>query len=420
MLEIGGVRVDTLAQTYKTPLFVYDEDQLRSRLQEYATFFQSDTMETGVLYASKAFSCKAMLRLVKEYGLSLDVVSGGELYTAKAVDFDMSKVYFHGNNKSKEELEMAINYGVGTIIVDNLMEAQMLHEMSQSIDHTIHVLLRVNPGIDAHTHKYIVTGHVDSKFGISLLQEKELVDVIRTFDQDEHLSFDGLHAHIGSQIFDKNAFIAEIEKMFGFIKHLEDTYDIHLNTLDLGGGFAATYTSEDHPIPLQEVCSTIVSHCEKQNQELGLSIQKILIEPGRSVVAEAGSTIYTVGFMKQTPNKKYVFVDGGMADNIRPALYQAKYNADIANKMDAPKDTVYTVAGKACESGDILIEGIALPKCEPGDLLVTYTTGAYGYAMASHYNKNPLPGVVFCRQGKAREVIRRESYEHLIDLEKDE
>ena len=243
MLEIGGVRVDTLAQTYKTPLFVYDEDQLRSRLQEYATFFQSDTMETGVLYASKAFSCKAMLRLVKEYGLSLDVVSGGELYTAKAVDFDMSKVYFHGNNKSKEELEMAINYGVGTIIVDNLMEAQMLHEMSQSIDHTIHVLLRVNPGIDAHTHKYIVTGHIDSKFGISLLQEKELVDVIRTFDQDEHLSFDGLHAHIGSQIFDKNAFIAEIEKMFGFIKHfLRNASKLHFHCAQCATFFPVNYS----------------------------------------------------------------------------------------------------------------------------------------------------------------------------------
>lgn len=420
MLEIGGVPCDQLAQKYGTPLFVYDEGKLRKRLADYAKLFQSDTLETGVLYASKAFNCKAILRLVKEYGLNLDVVSGGELYTAKAVDFDMSKVYFHGNNKSIDELKMAIEYGVGTIIVDNLMEAQLLHEMSQDIDHVIHVLLRVNPGIDAHTHKYIVTAHIDSKFGISLLQEKELVQVIRTFDQDEHLVFDGLHAHIGSQIFDKNAFVAEIEKMFGFIKHLEDTYAIELNTLDLGGGFAATYTEEDSPVPLDEVCETILTHCEKQNKELGLKIHKILIEPGRSIVAEAGSTLYTVGFTKQTPNKNYVFVDGGMADNIRPALYQAKYHADIANKMDAPKDVVYTIAGKACESGDILIEDEPLPKCEPNDLLITYTTGAYGYAMASRYNKLPLPGVVFVHNGKVREVIKRESYEHLIDLETDE
>ena len=417
MLEIGGMRVDDLAKTYQTPLYVYDENQLRTRLKDYATLFQSDDFETGVLYASKAFSCCAMVKLVQEYGLCLDVVSGGEIYTAYKAGFDMTKAYFHGNNKSLDELQMAIDTKVGTIIVDNLMEAQALNEIAKKSDHLIHVLLRVNPGIDAHTHKYIVTAHVDSKFGVLMMQEKEIVDLIQTFEDNPNLSFDGLHAHIGSQIFDKNAFVAEIEKMFDFVKKLESDYGIHLNTIDLGGGFAATYTSEDHPIPLDEVCKTILDTCKKENTKQGLSIQKILIEPGRSIVAEAGSTIYTVGFTKQTPNKNYVFVDGGMADNIRPALYQAKYNADIANKMEQAKDCIYTVAGKACESGDVLIEDIALPKCEPGDLLVTYTTGAYGYSMASHYNKLLTPGVVFVANGKAREVIHRESYEHLIGLE---
>lgn len=419
MLKIGGMNVDQLAKQYKTPLYVYDEGKLRERLNEYATYFQSDDFETGVLYASKAFSCKAMVKLVQEYGLCLDVVSGGEIYTAKQAGFDMSKAFFHGNNKSIDEINMALEYGVGTIIVDNLMEAQVLNEMVKD-GQKVHALLRVNPGIDAHTHKYIVTAHVDSKFGVSMTQEKEIVDVIQTFKDNPNISFDGLHAHIGSQIFDKNAFLAEIEKMFAFMKKLEEEYGIVLNTIDLGGGFAAYYTSEDHPIPLDEVCSAILSKCKEEKEKLNLSIEKVYIEPGRSIVAEAGSTIYTVGFTKQTPNKNYVFVDGGMADNIRPALYQAKYNADIANKMDEEKTVVYTIAGKACESGDILVEDIALPKCESGDYLVTYTTGAYGYSMSSHYNKLTTPGIVFVKDGQAREVIKRETYEHLVSLESDD
>lgn len=419
MLKIGGMPVDQLAKQYKTPLYVYDEGKLRERLNEYASYFKSDDFNTGVLYASKAFSCKAMVKLVQEYGLCLDVVSGGEIYTAKQAGFDMSKAFFHGNNKSIDEIKMALDYGVGTIIVDNLMEAEALSQLVQE-GRTVHVLLRVNPGIDAHTHKYIVTAHIDSKFGVSMTQEKEIVEIIQRINENPSLSFDGLHAHIGSQIFDKNAFLAEIEKMFAFIKKLEDDYDIHLNTVDLGGGFAAYYTSEDHPIPLDEVCEAILTKCKEENTKLNLAIQNIYIEPGRSIVAEAGSTIYTVGFTKKTPNKNYVFVDGGMADNIRPALYQAKYNADIANKMDEEKSVVYTVAGKACESGDVLIEGIALPKCEAGDYLVTYTTGAYGYSMSSHYNKLTTPGVVFVKDGKAREVIKRETYEHLVSLESDD
>lgn len=420
MLKIGGVDVDQLAEQFGTPLYVYDEGKLKERLREYATYFQSDSFETGVLYASKAFSCKAMMKLVSRYGLCLDVVSGGELYTARQAGFDMSKVFFHGNNKSRDELKMAIAYGVGTIIVDNLMEAQILNELSVQADHKMHALLRVNPGIDAHTHKYIVTAHVDSKFGVSMTQIKEIVDVIRTFDVNPNISFDGLHAHIGSQIFDKNAFVAEIKKMFAFVKQLENDYGIRLDTVNLGGGFAAYYTQEDHPIPLDEICATILQTAKTQNEEQGLHIQKLYIEPGRSIAAEAGSTIYTVGFTKRTPNKNYVFVDGGMTDNIRPALYQAQYNADIANKMDEKKTVKYTIAGKCCESGDVLVEGIRLPECQPGDLLVTYTTGAYGYAMASHYNKLTMPGVVFAEDGKAREVIRRETYEHMISLECDD
>ncbi|MBB5182834.1 diaminopimelate decarboxylase [Catenisphaera adipataccumulans] len=418
MIEIAGMSVKELADTYQTPLMVYDENKLRQKMSDFMHYFQSDTFETGVLYASKAFSCKEILRLANEYGMCLDVVSGGELYTAGQVNFPMERVYFHGNNKSLAEMKMAIEYGVGTIIVDNLQEAQVFNELAKNSDHVIHILLRINPGIDAHTHKYIVTGHVDSKFGVSMLQEEEIVRVIKTFDENEHTVFEGFHAHIGSQIFDKNAFAAEIKKMFGFVKKMEEDHGIVLNTVNLGGGFAATYTDADAPIPLPEVCATILDTAKAQQDERQTHVKKLLIEPGRSIVAEAGSTIYTAGFTKQTPNKNYVFVDGGMADNIRPALYQAAYDADVANKDDQPKTVTYTIAGKCCESGDLLIEGIKLPPCQAGDLIIVYTTGAYGYSMASHYNKLPLPAVVFVKDGKARVVIERESYEHMIALEK--
>ncbi|MGI6510981.1 MAG: diaminopimelate decarboxylase [Catenisphaera adipataccumulans] len=418
MIEIAGMSVKELADTYQTPLMVYDENKLRQKMSDFMHYFQSDTFETGVLYASKAFSCKEILRLANEYRMCLDVVSGGELYTAGQVNFPMERVYFHGNNKSLAEMKMAIEYGVGTIIVDNLQEAQVFNELAKNSDHVIHILLRINPGIDAHTHKYIVTGHVDSKFGVSMLQEEEIVRVIKTFDENEHTVFEGFHAHIGSQIFDKNAFAAEIKKMFGFVKKMEEDHGIVLNTVNLGGGFAATYTDADAPIPLPEVCATILDTAKAQQDERQTHVKKLLIEPGRSIVAEAGSTIYTAGFTKQTPNKNYVFVDGGMADNIRPALYQAAYDADVANKDDQPKTVTYTIAGKCCESGDLLIEGIKLPPCQAGDLIIVYTTGAYGYSMASHYNKLPLPAVVFVKDGKARVVIERESYEHMIALEK--
>ncbi len=419
MLKIGGLPVDQIAKEFGTPLYVYDENKIREKMDGFVSNMKSDDFETGVLYASKAFSCKAIVKLASEYGMYLDVVSGGELYTAKQAGFDMKNVYFHGNNKSIAEINQAIEYGVGTIILDNIMEAELLVELMKDKNTTMHTMLRVNPGIDAHTHKYIVTAHVDSKFGVSMVQKDEIAQLVQTIQASDNIVFDGFHAHIGSQIFDKNAFVAEIEKMFEFAKEMRDEYNIEIDTINLGGGFAAYYTDEDHPIPLPEVCETILTTCKTQQEKQGLNIRRILIEPGRSIVAEAGSSLYTAGFTKKTPNKNYVFVDGGMADNIRPALYQAKYAADVANKMDQEKDTIYTIAGKCCESGDILIEGVALPKCEPGDLIVMYTTGAYGYSMASHYNKLATPGVVFVKDGKARCVIQPESYEHMIALEND-
>lgn len=420
VLEIAGISVEQLANTCKTPLYVYDENKITDKLRQFHDEFKSTQFETEVLYASKAFSCKAMCTLVAAQQCSLDVVSGGELFTARQAHFPMERVYFHGNNKSYDELIMALEYGVGTIVIDNQMECEMLGHAIRHTGKSVHTLIRVNPGVEAHTHKYIVTAHIDSKFGISITRQDEIAKMIHTLTDEEGIVFDGFHAHIGSQIFDKQAYVAEIETLMSFVNDFQKTYDIIVHALNLGGGFAAYYTSEDHPIPIQEVCQTILDSCAIQKAKYQLDINKILIEPGRSIVAEAGSTIYRVGYQKQTENKKYIFVDGGMSDNIRPALYQAAYACDIANRMDEEKVEKVTVAGKCCESGDILIEDVMLPEARQNDLLILYTTGAYGYSMASNYNKLNRPAVVFVKDGNVRCVIKRESFEDMIHLECDE
>lgn len=420
ILEISGISCEQLAKTCKTPLYVYDENKITQKLSQFHELFQSEFFETEVLYASKAFSCKAMIELVSAYGLCLDVVSGGELYTAIQANFPMQHVYFHGNNKSYEELQMAIAHGVGTIIVDNDMECDMLLQAIHHSDHTIKTMIRLNPGVEAHTHKYIVTAHIDSKFGVSITRKDEIVTMIKKLTSCPQISFEGFHAHIGSQIFDKQAYIAEIQVLMKFISELEQEYGVQTNALNLGGGFAAYYTNEDNPIPLQEVCKVILDTCKEEREHYNLSLHKLMIEPGRSIVAEAGSTIYRVGYQKQTESKTYVFVDGGMSDNIRPALYQANYTCDIANRMQEEKTELVTIAGKCCESGDILIENVMIPPVKQNDLLILYTTGAYGYSMASNYNKLNRPAVVFVKDGVARCVIKRESFQDMTQLECDE
>lgn len=417
MAEIAGISIRELKETYGTPLFVYDEDRIRKRLEEFRTYFRSDEFETGIVYASKAFNCKAIIRLIDSYGLYLDVVSGGELYTARIAGYNCSKVFFHGNNKTYAELKEALECGVGTIVVDNLMEAEALAAMTAEMNREVHVLLRINPGIEAHTHQYIVTAHVDSKFGISPLSEEEIGKTIGILNTCPNIHLDGIHAHIGSQIFDKRAFEEEARKMFAFAEKMKKEYNAEITTINLGGGFAAYYTPEDHPIPVEEACRSILDVCSQENRRLNGQIRRILIEPGRSISAEAGYTLYTAGYTKQTPNKLYAFVDGGMSDNIRPALYQAKYEMFVDGKEEEAPFADYTIAGKCCESGDILIDSIPLPKIVPGDILVMRTTGAYGFAMSSHYNKLLSPAVVFVGNGKAREVIRRETYEELTARE---
>lgn len=418
-LEIQGIDCVNLAKKVGTPLVVYDQEKIESQLRDYKRLFHSDRLQCDVVYASKAFLCDAMIALVKENECCLDVVSGGELYSAYQAGFPMERVFFHGNNKSKQELEMALKYGIGTIVVDNAMECEYLCQLATSLKKPANIMFRLNPGIEAHTHQYIVTAHVDSKFGIGIAEMDTIASMMKLVTENEYLQFLGFHAHIGSQIFDENAYVAEIETLMNFIHKIEHRSNISVTGLNLGGGFAATYTQEDAPIPLARVCEVITTTCERWMDEYQLSISRIMIEPGRSIVAEAGCSLYEIGYQKQTPHRNYIFVDGGMSDNIRPALYQAKYHCDIANRLDEAKSEVVSVAGKCCESGDIVAEDVHLPKAQSGDILVVYTTGAYGYSMASNYNRLPRPAVVFTKAGKARVVIERESYEDLHSLECD-
>ncbi len=420
ILEIGGVSVKALAEACKTPLFVYDEAELVKQMQDYHSYFCSELFETEVIYASKAFTCEAMLRLLKQYGLSLDVVSGGELYMADQAGFPMERVYFHGNNKTDEELEMALSLGCKTIVIDGTMECKRLIELAEAQEKEVDVIIRINPGITAHTHKYIVTGDLDSKFGVTFKEEATILEMIEQMSQCRYTTFKGFHAHIGSQIFDLRAYDAVVERLIKYIKKLKKEHNIDTRYLDFGGGFGVRYTEEDNPNEIRDVCQRIIGKCEEEMQRYDLQLDKVMIEPGRSIVAEAGYTIYQVGFLKNTPNKSYLFIDGGMTDNIRVALYDARYECDLANKMDQDKDHQYTVAGKCCESGDILIENADLPQAETGDLLVVYGTGAYGYSMANNYNRINKPAVVFARDGKARIVIKRENYSDQLRFETDE
>lgn len=410
-LEVDKMDYNFLAEKYGTPLYVYDEERIRMNIDAYLASFKSNMFSTEVAYASKAFCVKELIRIISSYHMSLDVVSLGELFTAKAVDFDFSRIYFHGNNKSEEELMFAVRHNVGNIVVDNLEELKKLDLITKETKKDVSILIRLNSGIEAHTHKYIVTGHIDSKFGV-LYKSLEYEEMIKLINDSKWIHFIGFHSHIGSQIFDLKAYEALIEKMVLICKDF--SYPLVLN---LGGGFGTRYVSSDHPVPLDEVGKKLVSKTEECLSKYQIKIDKLVIEPGRSIVAEAGSTVYKIGGIKKTPNKLYYFIDGGMTDNIRPALYQASYEADIVGKEKEFKNQLVTVAGKCCESGDLIIENILLPKASVGDLLVTYSTGAYGYSMSSNYNKALTPAVVFVSQNGSKLVCRRQTLEDLLERE---
>lgn len=402
---------NNLKDKYNTPLYIYDVDLMKKIINQYKENFKSRLFETEIIYASKALNIKAMLRLLMRYDLSLDVVSYGELFTAKSVNFPFNKIYFHGNNKSFAELKFAIENNIGIIVVDNLEELFKIEFIAEELQKNVNVYIRLNLGIEAHTHKYIVTSHVDSKFGV-LYDSFEYNSMVNLIKESNYINLCGFHSHIGSQIFDLNPYNAAVERLVNIVKGFD--YPLGIN---LGGGFGVKYIESDKPVSYDIVSGFLINSVERELIKQNAKITKLSIEPGRSIVAEAGKTLYTIGGIKQTPNKLYYFIDGGMTDNIRPALYEAKYECDIVGKENMLKNKVVSIAGKCCESGDIIIENIPLPEASVGDLLVTYSTGAYGYSMSSNYNKAITPAVVFVEDGRAELVVKRQTYDELLERE---
>ena len=413
-LNISGVGVSELKAQYGTPLYVYDENMLVKQCRTFINNFKSSKFNTEVLYASKAFSCLEVLRIASREGLGVDVVSLGEIHTAYKAGYDMKRAYFHGNNKTREELQYALEVGVGTIVIDNDYEYEMINKIVRESGNTVDVLLRINTGIDAHTHEYIKTAKDDSKFGYSVYDET-IYDLIADINNQSNLNFVGFHSHIGSQIFEKNSFFEAVKVVMEFTRRVQERLGLTISVLNLGGGFGVYYTEEDKPFELAEFLREYIEVVERESDNFGLDLTKVVIEPGRSLTCNAGSTLYSVGGVKKTfAGREYVFVDGGMADNPRYALYKAKYEAMLANKMNEEADTTYTVAGKCCESGDMLVMDAKLPRAEQGDLLLVSSTGAYNYSMSSNYNRLPKLPVVFVKDGTSRLVVKGETLEDLI------
>lgn len=415
-LMIGGCDTVALAEKYGTPLYVMDEGRVRENCRLYRSAVDSYYDGNGlVLYASKALSCKEMCRIAMQEGLGLDVVSGGELYTALSVNFPTDKICFHGNNKTPDELKMAVENNVGRIVVDNRYELQLLNEIAGQAGKTVAIQFRIKPGVDAHTHEFIRTGQIDSKFGVAL-ENGEAAELIEYALSLPNVNLTGLHCHIGSQIFDFAPFLEAATVMMGFIAELREKYGCEIKELNLGGGYGIRYTPDNHPVEYNEYLKNIALAIRDIAAQKGIPLPFILMEPGRSIVGEAGITLYRIGGVKDIKNvRKYISVDGGMTDNPRYIMYQAEYDALIANRANALKVEKVTIAGKCCESGDLLAKDILMPKCEAGDILAVLSTGAYNYSMASNYNRIPRPPIVMVKEGRDRLVVKRESYDDLIN-----
>lgn len=418
-LAIGGVDTVELAQQYGTPLFVYDIALFRERARGFIDTFKKENVRAQVAYASKAFSTVAIYQVAKQEGLSVDVVSGGELYTALKAGFPTEKIHFHGNNKSVEELTYALDANIGCIVIDNFYEIELLKQLTTARQQKMAVLIRVTPGVEAHTHDFITTGQADSKFGFDL-SNGQADEAFKALYDHEYLELKGMHCHIGSQIFDTEAFSLAAKKVVDKMAEWKKDYNFEATVLNLGGGFGIRYTEEDTPLEPAVYVDDMIKAVKKEAADFGIELPEIWIEPGRSLVGDAGTTLYTVGSHKTVPDvREYIAIDGGMSDNIRPALYDAKYEAVLANRATAALEKTYTVAGKLCESGDKIIEDIQLPAVETGDILATFCTGAYGYSMASNYNRVGRPAVVFVEDGKHQLVVKRETYEDLTKLDVD-
>lgn len=413
-LEIGGCDTTELAATYGTPLYVYDEALIRSKCRAYVEAFRDTGFAFQVAYASKAFCTMAMCKLVEEEGLSLDVVSGGELLTALQAGFPTERIHFHGNNKSREEIVMALDAKIGCFVVDNFIELFELDEIARERGEQVSVLLRVTPGVEAHTHEYISTGQVDSKFGFDV-QTGQALEAIRYAHESQNLHLLGVHSHIGSQIFEVEGFVIAAKRLIDLLDEAKHAFGFVSTVLNVGGGFGIRYTDSDTPLEAAEYIKAITTAVREEMSKRNIPLPELWIEPGRSIVGDAGTTLYRIGSQKNIPGvRKYVAVDGGMTDNLRPALYQAVYEAAIANKMNETENEVVSIAGKCCESGDMLIWDVKLPPASAGDILAVPSTGAYGYAMSNNYNRIPRPAVVFVKDGEAELVVKRETYADVV------
>ncbi len=410
-IEIGGCDSVELAKKYGTPLYVIDEKTLRGICRDYKEAFK-DYPNIKMMYASKALCTSAITRILDEEGFGFDTVSQGEIYTVYKSGVDMSKVLFNGNNKSRKEIELALELKVGRFSVDNFFEAELLNKIAQEKGVNADILLRLTPGIECHTHEYIQTGQIDSKFGFDLTQVDKIVELIK--NKYKNLTLKGVHAHIGSQIFELKSFSDEVEILIEEIERINKKFGLELDEMNIGGGLGVKYTEYDCPPDVKDLAKAVAEAMNKHS----VKMPTIYIEPGRSIISTAGVTLYTVGSSKEVDingvTKRYVAVDGGMADNPRPSMYQAEYVAEVANKPNEPKNEKVTIAGRYCESGDILINEIELPKLEQGDIICVYNTGAYNYSMASNYNRVEKPAMVLVNSAQSDIIVNRESLDDLI------
>jgi len=426
-ISIGGCDCVRLKTSYQTPLYIVDITTVKKQCRDYLDCFVFPDFGSEIIYASKAFCTIPMCQLVRSEGLSIDVSTGGELYTVLKSGFEPEKIYFHGNNKSYEEIKFGLDYRVGTFIVDNFEELETIDEIAGQKGLKQNIMLRITPGIKAHTHKYIQTGAQESKFGFGFHSGIAMQAVKKALESD-NVILTGLHAHIGSQIFNIEVYDRLIDAMTGFVGQVNANQGVMLKHLNIGGGLGIRYLPDDRPATIGEFAELVHDSLRKNTKKHKVDIEKIYIEPGRSIIGNAGATLYEAGTVKQIPGiKNYISVDGGMSDNIRPVLYQAKYNAYIAGRatnidkiaggdaeIGAPAENKYTIVGKHCESGDLIIEDIMLPGVKKGDLILVGATGAYCYSMSSNYNSQPRSAVVAVEDGKSWIWVERQSYEDLV------
>lgn len=414
---IGGKELGELVKEHGSPLYVVCEETIRKRTQAYEKAFSDYYPNHLTVFASKAFNCKAICKLMEQEGLGLDVVSGGELYTALSVNAPVEKIVFHGNNKQKDELELAIDNEIGAIVLDSFNELELIREIAANKkDKKVNLMIRITPGIECHTHEYIKTGHLDSKFGFNLEDLDQLIERILEIQKElGNIELHGLHAHIGSQIFESMPHKDLGKVIIETYKNIKDKHGVEFRDLNVGGGLGIKYLESDDPPTIDSWVKTVTDSVKESAAEYQIKEPRIIVEPGRSLVGPAGVTVYQVGNIKDIPDiRKYISVDGGMADNARPIMYQAEYEAQVANKADDAADELVTIAGRYCESGDVLIKDIKLPKIELGDLIVIYSTGAYNYSMANNYNRTTRPAVVLVKNGMSEIIVNRESYEDIV------